>query len=178
MVDKANDISRRYMLLFKLDAQNLYKRLRSRKEEYINIFAMKRSREHFDIVFFTKYTTATFDDLAHCSAETITALDTFYSHVEEIKWYLDHTEDMPAMIEDELTRMFLRLDELYSMVTLYIDAELGIKSEPITFEEEPVFEELPESEVVVEAAGEEADFGENPWQSEEENGSDISDELS
>lgn len=168
-----SEISRRYLLLFKLDAQNLYMRLRGRKEEYVTIFALKRSREHFEKVFFTKYTTATFDDLAHCSEDTIFALDAFYSEVEEIRWYLDHTQDMPATIEDELTRKFNKLDDLYSTLTLYIDAELGIKSEPITFDDEPVIDEIPD---LPEVEGEGAEFGENPWQAEGEDDTEFVDE--
>lgn len=133
MVEKNHDkVARRYLLLFKLDVKNLYERLSNRKHEYLMIFAMKRNRSHFDTIFKSRFESATFDDLANCDEDTIMALDQFYSYVEEIKWYLDHTQDMPNTIDDELTRMFHRLDQYYNTVMLYIDAELGVKSESQT----------------------------------------------
>lgn len=186
MVDKNSDkVARRYLLLFKLDVQNLFNRLWGRKHEYITLFALKRSREHYETIFKSRYESATFDDLAYCDEETITALDQFYSYVEEIKWYLDHTQDMPNTIEDELTRMFHRLEDTYRMVMLYIDAELGVKSDAMAMDfssasEEPTFESSSEEEGASEDGFEglpesfEADFSENPWTSEEDESSDES----
>jgi hypothetical protein len=178
MTEKNKDeVARRYLLLLKLDIKNLFRRLASRKNEYIMIFALKRSREHFNTVFASRYEQAGFDELAYCSEETITALDQFYSHVEEIKWYLDYTEDMPNMVEDELSRMFHKLEEYYNTSTLYIDAELGVKSAPemisefslskVTSEQASDDESAQTSDVEVEQ-----EFGENPWPETKESNED------
>lgn len=157
-------LGRKYLLLFKLDVQSLYGRLTLRKDEYIEIFAMKRNRAHFNTIFGNKYETASLAELSYCAEETITALSQFFLHVEEIKWYLDHTQDMPNLIEDELTRHFHMLTQYYSTVMLYIDAELGIKSEPTPVEVD--FSEKPEQDSKEEGTlpEDEAEFGENPWE--------------
>jgi hypothetical protein len=127
MNTKKDEQTRRYLILFKLDAQSLYDRVVRRKREYIEIFALKRKRDHFDTVFYSKYWSSTFSDLIHCSEEAITTMEKFYRQIEELKWYLDHTDDMPNTIDDELDRRFKRIKESYDMLSLYLDADLGVE---------------------------------------------------
>jgi hypothetical protein len=130
MKAKVDEISQRYLLLFKLDAKALFERVYNRRHEYISIFALKRNRDHFQEVFKTRYWSATVSDLSHCSSETIEALNQYYKLIDELKWYLDHTEDMPNTIEDYLDRYLKKLKQSYDLVNLYIDAQLGIDSKP------------------------------------------------
>ncbi len=126
MKSPKDEITQRYLLLFKLDAQNLLQRVKARRKEFVEVFAMRRTREHFTWVFASRYERATIKDLAHCSSETISALDQFYSLVDEMKWYLFQTEDMPNTVEETIFRMTKRLEKLQATLILYLDAELSL----------------------------------------------------
>lgn len=129
MKAQTSELNQRILLLLKLDSKNLHERLMERKKEYIELFSMKRTREHFKEVFFSRYEEASFDDLIQCSADTITALDQFYTEIERLRWYLHQTEDMPVTVEDEVERSLRRIDGYYQTLQLYLDAELGINQE-------------------------------------------------
>lgn len=133
-------------MLLKLDAKNLFHRVKFRRVEYVDLFAAKRIREHFKDIFFTRYDSTTFKELLHCSVDTITALDQFYTEVEELHWYLKHTEDMPVTIDDNLTRSIRKIENYLDTLNLYLDAELGINQEEAT-EPEPAPDLNPGSNV-------------------------------
>ncbi len=126
---KHEELTQKLLLLFKLDAESLYKRIILREAEYLETFALKRTREHFKDIFEHRFKTATMEQLAHCSAETIEAIFQFYNFVEDIYWYLKHTEDMPATVEDELTRKYKILKTNYDTLMLYLNAELSGREE-------------------------------------------------
>lgn len=130
MKSKHSDKDQRYLLLFKIDANNLYDRVVTRREDYIDIFGSKRTKDHFDDVFFSRYKTATIDDLSHCPLEVIETLNHFHTLIDKLYWYLKHTEDMPNTIEDEVLRDLSKIEKAYEMLNLYIDAELtGVEHE-------------------------------------------------
>src|SRR5690606_20282630 len=52
-------------------------------------------------------------------------LDRFHNLVDELYWYLTHTEDMPNTIEDEIVRKLAKVEMAYETLALYIDAELS-----------------------------------------------------
>ena len=107
------ELHQRYMLLFKIDAKNLFHRIKERQHEYIEIFSLKRSRSIFKDVFDNRYAKASAFDLSHCPQEVIEALDQFYTKVDELYWYLKHTQDMPNTIEDEVSRKVTRLGKAF-----------------------------------------------------------------
>lgn len=125
MKSKQDEISQRYLLLFKIDAKNLFERIKFRKKEYVEVFALKRTRRHFKEIFFNRYSKATVHDLTHCPVEVIESLNSFHQQVDDLFWYLSHTEDMPNTIEDEIQRKCNRLERAYETLSLYIDAELS-----------------------------------------------------
>lgn len=138
MKSKNEELPVRILMLLKLDAKNLFHRIKFRRVEYIDLFAAKRIREHFRDIFFNRYESTTIKELINCSVETITALDQFYSEAEELHWYLKHTEDMPITIDDNLTRAIKKIENYLDTLNLYLDADLGINQEsaPSTLEEE------------------------------------------
>lgn len=137
MKSKNEELSVKILMLLKLDAKNLFHRVKFRRVEYVDLFAAKRMREHFKDIFFTRYDSATFKELLHCSVDTITALDQFYTEVEELHWYLKHTEDMPVTIDDNLTRSIRKIENYLDTLNLYLDAELGINQEEAVTESPP-----------------------------------------
>lgn len=135
MKSKNTETTQRVLVLLKIDANNLFKRIKERKSEYLEIFALRRTREHFPKIFTNRYDTTTIMDLSHCSVDLITTLDQFYTHSEEMSWYLFQTEDMPNTVEDFIDRKIRRMEKLLSTLNLYLDAELGIETQQ---QEEPV----------------------------------------
>ena len=100
----------------------------------IEAFSLKRDRDVFKDVFTNRYAHASVNDLSHCPIEVIEALNSFYTIADEIYWYLKHTQDMPNMIEDEISRLLHKLKGQYDMLCLYIDAELA--GQPVENDEE------------------------------------------
>jgi hypothetical protein len=121
---KRTDLEVRYILLFKLDAYNLFQRIHERQHEYIDAFSLKRNRAVFKDIFDNRYKKTSILDLSHCTPEIIEALNSFYTLADEMYWYLKHTQDMPNMIQDEVSRFSNKLRLQYDTLALYIDAEL------------------------------------------------------
>lgn len=135
MKSKNDEATQRVLVLLKIDANNLFKRIKERKSEYLEIFALRRTREHFPTIFKNRYEGTSIMDLSHCSTELITTLDLFYTHSEEMSWYLFQTEDMPNTVEDYIDRKIRKMEKLLATLNLYLDAELGIQSDNIAVTE-------------------------------------------
>lgn len=146
MKSKNSDATQRVLILLKIDANNLFKRIKERKNEYLEIFALRRTREHFPMIFNNRYETTSIMDLSHCSTDLITILDQFYTHIEEIKWYLYQTEDMPNTVEDYIYRKIVKMEKLLNTLNLFLDAELGVENAEVSLDERPVFIDQPEAD--------------------------------
>lgn len=139
MKSKNNEQTQRVLLLLKIDANNLFHRIKTRKNEYLEIFALRRTRDHFPMIFNNRYLTTSLEDLSHCSTELISALDEFYRPVEEMSWFLFQTQDMPNTVEDFIDRKIRRLQKLIDTLNMYLDAELGFEVKTEEILEEPKF---------------------------------------
>lgn len=139
MKSKNNEATQRVLVLLKIDANNLFNRIKERKSEYLEIFALRRTREHFPMIFNNRYAGTSIMDLSHCSTELITTLDQYYTLCEEMSWYLFQTEDMPNTVEDYISRKIRKMEKLLATLNLFLDAELGIESEAQSFVAEPGF---------------------------------------
>lgn len=114
----------RILLLLKLDAQRLFERIKLRAADYLLDFSLKRTREHLGDVFKSRYPEVKIEELKFCSEEVILNLDHFYHRVDELKWYLYHTEDMPTNVENCVRRDIGKLETSYHALNLYLEAEL------------------------------------------------------
>ena len=148
MKSKNDEATQRVLLLLKIDANNLFERIKSRKSEYLEIFALRRTREHFPMIFKNRYEGTSIMDLSHCSTELIAVLDKYYTMVEEMSWYLFQTEDMPNTVEDFIDRKIARMGKLLHTLNLFLDAELGIDEQSASVIDGPKFIDLPEEESV------------------------------
>ena len=128
MVDSKKNNHEKYLLLLKLDATNLFERIETRLHEFLDDFSLKRDRAIFKEVFFSRYNTLQMHELAHFSSEVIELANIFYKSINELLWYLCHTQDMPNTIEDEVIRANTVLKKQIANLVLYVDAELsGVK---------------------------------------------------
>jgi hypothetical protein len=140
MKSKSDESTQRVLMLLKLDANNVFKRIKTRKSEYLEIFALRRTREHFPKIFQNRYDGTSIMDLSHCSVDLINSLDQFYTLIEEMSWYLFQTEDMPNTVEDYIDRKIARMERVLGTLNLFLDAELGITGiEPESQGAGPVF---------------------------------------
>lgn len=152
MKSKHDEQTQRVLMLLKIDANNLFTRIKERKTAYLEIFALRRTRTHFPKIFNNRYETTSIMDLSHCGAELITLLDEYYSYSEEMNWYLFATEDMPGTVEAYIDRRIKKMGKLLDTLNLFIIAELGgeenpeiSEPSPAYFYDEPVDEPFPET---------------------------------
>lgn len=125
MKSEIQEQKEKYLILLKIDAKNLFDRITKRRDEYMDDFSLKRDRAIFREVFYSRYSLMTMSELSHLSIEIIELANSFYLNVDELLWYLSHTQDMPNTIEDEILRSCSLLHKVLSNLTLYIDAELS-----------------------------------------------------
>ncbi len=126
---KISEESQRMLMLLKLDAKRVFERIKYRAPEYMSEFSLKRTREHFKDVFKNRYDETTIRELLMCGQEVIVGLDQFYSKIDEIRWYLNHTQDMPNRIDDKLQSHIRELESFFETLNLYIDVEMGLLKE-------------------------------------------------
>ena len=130
--------AQRILVILKIDSRRVFERIKYREQDYLSLFSMKRTRAHFPEIFRNKYEGVALKELMHCSEEVLVALDQFYSKIDEIKWYLNVTEDMPTRVSDKMHHFIKDLTRFYDLLMMYIDAELGIESNfKKPFEAEP-----------------------------------------
>ena len=126
---KISEDTQRMLMLLKLDAKRLFERIKYRAPEYMYDFSLKRSRDHFPEVFTNRYDRTSIKELMLCSQEVIVGLDQFYSKVDEMRWYLNHTQDMPNRVEDKIHSLIRELEKYFETLNLYIDVEMGLISQ-------------------------------------------------
>lgn len=126
---KISEDTQRMLMLLKLDAKRLFERIKYRAPEYMYDFSLKRSRDHFPEVFTNRYDSVSIKDLMLCGQEVLAGLDQFYSKVDEMRWYLNHTQDMPNRVEDKIHSHIRELEKFYDTLNLYIDVEMGLINE-------------------------------------------------
>lgn len=124
-----NPQAQRLLVLLKLDAQRLFERIKSRSHEYLYEFSLKRSREHFAPIFYNRYEETGIKELLLCGEDVIVSLDQFYAKVEEMKWYLNVTQDMPSTVETKVLAKIREIEKLHTTLNLYLDVELGLVKE-------------------------------------------------
>jgi len=126
---KISEETQRMLMLLKLDALRLFERIKYRAPEYMYDFSLKRTRDHFPEIFKNRYDNVTIEELMLCGQEVIAGLDLFYTKVDEMRWYLNHTQDMPNRVEDKLHHHIRELEKHFETLNLYIDAEMGLLKE-------------------------------------------------
>ena len=128
------------MYVILCDARSLIARISERKDDYISIFAMKRTREHFEHIFRSKFDITTPDLLSYCPEEVISLYYQLHDEVERLKWYLVHTDDMPNAIDEVITR------DIHSIELTYKDFSQKVESLLFTGDEE--LPPVPENEIL------------------------------
>ena len=121
---KKDNEALKILTILRLDAQRVFERVKYRQPEYMQHFSAKRTRDHFGEVFKHRYDDVSVQDLMFCGEEVIIGLDQFYTKVDDLKWYLMVTEDMPGTVQEHVRHTVHELEEAYELLQLYINAEL------------------------------------------------------
>lgn len=103
--------------LLSVDAANLMKRLLARQTEMVALFSRQRSRAPMLEAVRTWFATVTFGELAALEPFEQKAVSHFYELVDEVRWYLEYTEDMPGTVLQKLTKLVVRLDKAHRALT-------------------------------------------------------------
>lgn len=117
-----------FLTLIRLDAEGLFQRIQDKQADYLMILNFKRTREHFADIFQSKYGQISITDLKQLKESTIYSLDYFHREVCELKWYLLHTEDLPAMVNGRTTAAIKKLKNLFHEMMKNLDIEAGIEN--------------------------------------------------
>ncbi len=104
------------LVLLRLDAQRLYERIKYRQTEYMTLFSLKRTRGHFKYIFKNRYEDIPIDSLRILDSDLLEALDYFYHQVDEMRWYLYFTEDMPGKVSDFIDHYVTELDSAFEQL--------------------------------------------------------------
>lgn len=139
--NRPDEKTQRVLLLVRLDAQRLFERIKFRQADYMRVFSLKRSRNHFNEIFKNKYDQIPMADLTSCSQEVLVGLDSFYTLVDEMRWYLNHTEEMPGTVTDNIEQSVRDMEKVYDMLQLYITAEMGMTGDDPVVSDETFGEE-------------------------------------
>jgi hypothetical protein len=119
----------RLVTLIRLDAKNLFERIRDRETEYLTMFSLNRTRTHFAAVFRSRFKKVQIGDLKFLSDELIVALNDFYESVEKMEWYLSSTQDMPQTVDDRVHFFIKDLSKKYELLSLYLEGEQEVAKE-------------------------------------------------
>ncbi|MBT3235994.1 MAG: hypothetical protein HN353_08590 [Bdellovibrionales bacterium] len=115
----------RILVVIKLDADRLFERISERYPEYIGIYSLKRTRDHFSRIFDNRFSQLEIRELAVIAPELNVALDNFYSLSEQMNWYLYTTEDLPQAMSDRVLRYISELKSMLETINIHIEAELS-----------------------------------------------------
>ena len=106
--------------LIALDAQNVIRRLRARSEEMVSLFSRLRDRGPMLQTAHTWFGTITFTELSLLEPVEQKAVNAFYEALDELRWYLQYTEDMPGTVQTRITQLVRALDEQHHALTAAI----------------------------------------------------------
>ena len=81
-----------------LDAANVLTRIVSRQHEMVGLFSRLRDRSPMLEAIRSSFVTITFSDLAELSVVEQKSVNAFYELLDELRWYLQYTEDMPTQV--------------------------------------------------------------------------------
>ena len=110
------------------DLQELVKRLNSRMEDALRMFAQKRSRNHFEHIFFNRYKDFSLNVLEDLDSDVYPRVVSIYEEIDELLWYLQSTEDMPSLVKTKVDSY------IKSMNSNYAEVLENLISENVNFE--------------------------------------------
>ena len=116
----STELAARVRHLVALDAANLMARLLSRHEPMVSLFSRLRDRNPMMQTVNSWFLSVDFKELAALEPFEQNAVNQFYSLVGELRWYLQYTEDMPALVRQKVANFVRRMSEAHVKLTAII----------------------------------------------------------
>jgi len=113
-------------VLLQLETKRIYERLKEKKEEFVLLYSLKRTRRPFEILFESKLKNLNLSFFENFSEEICLAYFQFFSSIEELEWYLLFTEDLPLSLEQHVEKLLKTCKCYYDVLQLYLRAELEV----------------------------------------------------
>lgn len=109
MTEDRDDRAEKLAKLLALEISRIIEDLELRREVLIELWGRTRDRGMFIDTVFSRWATLGFPDLLALETEQVTAVDTFYRELHELRFYFRFTEDMPAHMLDTYDLALRRL---------------------------------------------------------------------
>lgn len=98
--------------LMGLEVRRILRRLQEREAQLVELWSKHRAREPFVDTLFARWATAGVTELTLLSPEAIGPLSAFHDAVDDLRFYLRHTDDMPTTLGDRLRAEIEALEPL------------------------------------------------------------------
>ena len=92
------------------EVARVVRQLAERKRWLLRVWSRHRARQPILDTIFVRWNTATVSELAALPPHVLDALEAFYAVVEDLRLYVQFTEDMPLALEEELDRLQATLE--------------------------------------------------------------------
>lgn len=99
--------------LLSLDADAVMRRLAAKQDEAVGLFSRLRTREGMIELCRSGFTTITFSELVRLDPAEQQAVEAFHQVLNELRWYVRYTEDMPSTVKTTVTLYVTKLDGLH-----------------------------------------------------------------
>lgn len=103
-------------LLVQQDLQEVVKRINSRMADALRMFAQKRSRDHFEQIFFNRFKTFTTSVLTDLEEDVYPLIVNIYEEIDQLYWYLKSTEDMPSLVNTKVAAYLKTMNLNYGKI--------------------------------------------------------------
>jgi hypothetical protein len=112
--------SARIRHLLALDAANVVGRLASRQHEMVALFSRLRDRSPMLEAIRSCFPSIAFSELATLAIGEQKAVNAFYELLDELRWYLQYTEEMPTQVQLKVGTYVGRLEACHRALSLVI----------------------------------------------------------
>lgn len=107
---KAVDRATHVRHLLAVDAANVIARLVVRQHEMVALFSRRRDRTAMMEAVRSWFLSITFGELAQLEPAEQKSVSLFYELLDELRWYLQYTEDMPTQVLQKVALYVGRLE--------------------------------------------------------------------
>ena len=126
----------RYLLA--LDAAGVMRRLAERREEMVEVFSRLRDREALITPLRSTFDTMQFSELVRLTLREQRAVHAFHEALDDLRWYLRYTVDMPGTLEQRFAHYLRELEHAHQRLTAAlgkvteteIDADFPMRAPP------------------------------------------------
>jgi hypothetical protein len=116
----STELAARVRHLIALDAANLMARIAARHEPMVSVFSRLRDRNPMLQTVHSWFLSVDFKELSALEPFEQNSVNQFYSLVGELRWYLQYTEDMPALVRQKVSNFVRRLVDAHVKLTAII----------------------------------------------------------